>query len=374
MKKALLKGYFTLLLILFAWTGSTLAEDINPLEIGAAAPDFELVGVDDQVYTLASFADADILAVVFTCNHCPTAQAYEQRLIDLTTDYQDKGVAVVAISPNDPRSVRLDELGYSDLNDSLEEMKHRAEEMGFNFPYLYDGDVQEVSKAYGPQATPHVFIFDQARILRYAGRIDDNERIGAAQVHDTRNALDALLAGNEVAVASTKTFGCSVKWADKSGAVEAALARWEAEPVSVEMIDLDGIAALVANDTRDLRVINIWATWCGPCVVEFPELVDINRMYRGRRFEFVAISMDSPDYAEDVEVFLNNMHASNTNYHYNSTDRYAFIEALDPEWSGALPYTMLVAPGGEVVFRQQGMIDPLQLKKEIVGYLGRYYE
>jgi peroxiredoxin len=180
-------------------------EEIVTLKLGAAAPDFDLPGVDGTNHTLSDYSKSDVLVVIFTCNHCPTAQAYEQRLIDLAADYQDKPVAIVAISPNDPQSVSLAELGYSDMSDSLEEMKLRAVERGFNFPYLYDGDDQKVSRAYGPVTTPHVFIFDQQRKLRYTGWIDDAEKIGTAKKHDTRNAIEALLAQKEVPVKTTKT-------------------------------------------------------------------------------------------------------------------------------------------------------------------------
>jgi len=353
---------------------ATPADDPETLEIGAQAPDFNLQGTDDQFYTLDSFSDAQLLAIIFTCNHCPTAQAYEERIKQLVVDYEDKGVAVVAISPNDPKSVRLDELGYTDLNDSLEDMKIRAADMDFNFPYLYDGDLQEVSMAYGPVATPHVFIFDEERILRYTGRIDDKEKIGAATIHNTRDAIDALLADKPVEVEKTKTFGCSIKWADKSGSVQRAYDRWAKEPVSVEKIDVAGVEALMKNDSEDMLMINIWATWCGPCVSEFPELVDINRMYRQRDFQFITISMDTPDLHEDIAEFLKEQQASNKNYHFSEEDSYALIEAIDPEWAGALPYTVFVKPGGEIFYRQMGEIDPMELKREIVDYVGRYYD
>src|SRR5262249_7224243 len=132
---------------------------LKTLEIGASAPDFKLLGVDDKTYMLADFADAKVLVVVFTCNHCPTAQAYEGRIIKLHADYKQKGVAVVAISPNDPAAVRLDELGYTDVADSFQEMKLRARHRNFAFPYLYDGETQATSSAYGVLATPHVYIF-----------------------------------------------------------------------------------------------------------------------------------------------------------------------------------------------------------------------
>src|SRR5439155_10116491 len=138
--------------------------------IGSAAPDFDLPGVDGKNHALKDFADAKVLVVVFTCNHCPTAQAYEARIKQLWADYHDKGVALVAINPNDPQAVRLDELGYSDLGDSFEDMKIRAKVKKFTFPYLNDGDTQQTARAYGVLATPHVFMFDPERKLRYVGR------------------------------------------------------------------------------------------------------------------------------------------------------------------------------------------------------------
>ena len=148
-------------------------DDPKILEIGEAAPDFQLRGVDGKMYSLDSFSDAEVLTLVFTANHCPTAQAYEERMKELSSRYTKSQMQMVAISSNHPNAVCLEELGYSDLGDSFEEMKIRATDMDYNFPYLYDGDTQEVAMAYGAVATPHVFIFDSERKLRYRGRIDN---------------------------------------------------------------------------------------------------------------------------------------------------------------------------------------------------------
>src|SRR4051794_16886289 len=195
---------------------ASVTQAANPpmLKIGAKAPDFNLPGVDGKNYSLKDFADAKILVILFTCNHCPTAQAYEQRIIKLNEDYKDKGVALVAISPNDPLAVRLDELGYTEYSDSLDEMKQRAKDRGFQFPYLYDGETQKTSLAYGVLATPQIYLFDQDRKLRYVGRIDDSD-VKTVSSHDARSAIDALLAGKPVPVEKTRTFGCSTKWSDK---------------------------------------------------------------------------------------------------------------------------------------------------------------
>src|SRR6266404_9151930 len=215
------------------------AADFQPetLPLGSPAPDFNLTGVDGHTYTLKDFADAKLLVVVFTCNHCPTAQYYEERLKQLVSDYQDKGVAVVAIMPNDPKSLRLDELGWTDLSDSFEEMKIRAHDRNFNFPYLYDGDTETVARAYGPVATPHVFVFDSLRKLRYVGAMDDSERVHQVTKHYVRDALDALLAGREPEVTKTKIVGCSVKWAGKADSVKAYMEGLAAEPVTLAPTD-----------------------------------------------------------------------------------------------------------------------------------------
>ena len=132
---------------------------------------------------------------MFESNHCPVSQLYESRIEKLYEDYRSKGVTLVAINPNNPKTVRLDELGYTDVTDSLPEMKLRAQLRGIAWPYLYDGDTQALSMKFGAVATPHIFIFDQERKLRYQGRIDDNQREELVKTHDARNALDALLAG-----------------------------------------------------------------------------------------------------------------------------------------------------------------------------------
>ncbi len=353
------------------------ANDEHPtLQIGATAPDFKLPGVDGKTYTLASFKNANILVIVFTCNHCPTAQAYQDRIIKLTDDYKSKGVAVVAIMPNDPKAITPDELNYTDLGDSFNEMKIRAKEKHFNFPYLYDGATQSVAKAYGPAATPHVFIFDKERKLRYEGRIDDVEKPSKTPTtNDTRNAIEALLNNKEVAVATTKVFGCSIKWAEKESWVDKAKKQWANEPVSLDTIEAAGVTELVKNNSDKLRLINVWATWCGPCAAEFPSFININRMYRSRDFEFISISADDPDKKNRVQQFLIKQQASNTNYLFNNDDKYKLIDALDSSWKGELPYTILVEPGGKIVYRNNGGIDEAELKKAIVDdkYIGRYY-
>ncbi len=385
-------GVLTAITVLLGAFVTTLADQANPilvkkviekakkpkkietLKIGAKAPDFNLPGVDGRRYTLGSFAKADVLVVVFTCNHCPTAQAYEDRINQLVKDYRQKGAAVVAISPNDPEAVSLAELGYSDMSDSLIEMKVRARQKGFEFPYLYDGEKQKVSQAYGPRTTPHVFVFDAERRLRYVGRIDDSEKPGTAKVHDTRNAIEALLASKPVPVKETNTFGCSIKWSPKRKNVEQQLKLWAKEKVILQSIDIENVKKLLKNDSKNLRFINFWATWCGPCIMEFPALVTINRMYRNRNFEMITVSLDTPSKKDNVLSFLKKYQASTKNYIYNFEDVYPLVQSVGNGWRGGIPFTIIIEPGGKILYSGEGMINPAAAAQLIVGYLGRYYE
>jgi thiol-disulfide isomerase/thioredoxin len=381
MKKYIRQGFIiTLLLALtnFAFAQDSAHQyDHKTLVIGANAPDFSLPGIDGKTYTLNSFKNAKVLAIVFICNHCPTSQAYEDRIIKLTNDYANKGVTVVAINPNNPGSLRLDELGYSDLGDSFAEMKVRSKDAKYNFPYLYDGDTEITSDKYGPVSTPHVFIFDKERKLRYEGRIDDMENPAKTpRSLDARNAIDALLAGKEVQVAVTKTFGCSIKWKEKNDWIEKTAIQWAKEPVKLDTINAAGITALVKNQTDKLRLINVWATWCGPCVAEFSDLVTLNHMYRDRGLEFVSISADDPVRKDKALKFLVSKQSSGPNYIYTGDDKYKMIEAVDPKWDGALPYTLLVDPAGKIVYAHQGAIDFDELRKIIFDdpLMGRIYK
>jgi peroxiredoxin len=351
-------------------------QEVVPLSLGADAPDFKLMGVDGNYHSLADYAAAEILVVVFTCNHCPTAQAYEQRLKDFTADYKTKGVQVVAISPNSPLGVMYNELGYSDLDDRYEDMLIRAKDAEFNFPYLYDGDDQAVSLKYGPAATPQTFVFDKTRKLSYVGRLDKVEKPGTLNADDLRAAVDDVLAGRDVALAQTKTFGCSTKWAWKADYKVKDEAKWLEELVDMKTIDIAGAKSLLKNeDSGKLRLINLWATWCGPCVAEYPDFLVLHRMYSGRDFEFVSISTDKPDRGAQALKFLEKTNSSVTNYHFSGEDIYELVEAIDPDWNGAIPYTIMVDPDGKVVYRHQAEVDFLKLRRVIVDHplIGRYF-
>ncbi len=337
------------------------------LAIGSPAPDFSLPGVDGKVHRLSDYSASRVLVVVFTCDHCPTAQLYENRIKKLAADYQDKSVAFVAINPNDADAVRLDEMGYTDVGDDPKDMKIRAEYRKFNFDYLYDGATETVAEAYGPKATPHVFVFDQQRRLQFEGRVDNSPRPSLVKSQDARNAIDAILAGKPVSVPHTGVFGCSIKWKSKESGRAAEWQSIAAEPVRLQPVDVDELKKLRSNPTGKVLVVNFWATWCGPCIAEFPGMEDTFRMYRNRDFELVTVSTNLPDEAPGVLKALEKLHASGRNLQFASTDTYKLQSAFDPKWESGVPFTIVLAPNGAVVYRKEGEVDILTLRRILLA-------
>ena len=360
---------FPLLLASSAWSQTSH----TTLAAGSPAPDFSLPGVDGKTHRLADYADSPVLVVVFTCNHCPIAQMYEQRIQQLETEYHDRGVAVVAIQPNDPKAIRIDELDSSDVSDSLEEMKIRFEYKNLHYPYLYDGETQSVTRSYGPQATPHVFVFDKDRKLRYEGRMDNSYRAEMVTTRDARNAIDALLANRDVTVTHTGVFGCSTKWQEKSASRIEALRKIEEQPVTVEMATADDLKRLRQNPSKHMMLISFWATWCGSCIDEFADFQDTFRMYKNRDLELITVAANMPDEKPSVVKMLNKKHATSRNLLFATNDTAALQAAFDPSWESAVPYTVLIDADGEVLYKNLGTVDMLELRRTILANLPSDY-
>ena len=339
------------------------------LKIGSPAPDFNLIGIDDKMHPLSEYADAPVLAIAFISNHCPASQLYEGRIKQIVRDYADKGVKLIAIAPNGPMAVAPRELNYAEVDDSFDSMKVHAAYRQFNFPYLYEGDTQLVAHQYGPKVTPHIFIFDRERKLRYEGRIDDNMRGNNIKTNDARNALDALIAGRPVPVEHTPVFGCSTKWNSAIAGKQREMKEWMAKPVTLETVSLDGLKKLRTNSTGKTLMINFWATWCGPCQTEYPELLTTYLWYRSRDFEFVSVALNTPDERTSVQKFLDEHHSAVRNLIIDTDDVYAVQAAFDQKWESGVPFTLVLAPDGNEIYRVEGEADILALRRKILGSL-----
>jgi peroxiredoxin len=390
-----MKSTFIIAIALFATiafsSGAENPEGVQDLKIGERAPDFTLSGIDGKTHTLAEYKDAKVLMIAFLSNHCPDSHAAEGRIKQLVADMTGKGLTLVAINPNNPDGLSIDELGYSKYNDGFEDMKKYAAEETFTFPYLYDGETQAVAKAYGCLATPHVFVFDAERRLRYKGQFDDSRFADKASVKssDAQVAVEALLAEKPVPVEITKPHGCSTKWITKSSVVSEKTEKWDRTPVNVETIDAAGVAALRKNGTKKVRLFNVWATNCGPCVAEFPELVKTSRKFGLRDFELITISTDDPKDAARVKAFLEKRGAglldklkptlqaegrTTNSYIFSDPDTNALVKALDPEWAGPIPHTVLVGTNGEILWRHNGVVNGEELRAKVLEHMGRYYQ
>ena len=338
------------------------------LPIGSQMPDFNLPGIDGKTHSSDEYKSAKILAVVFESNHCPVSIAYESRIRGIYEDYKDKGLQLVAINPNNPNTVQLSELGYTDMTDDMADMKTRASLRHIDWPYLYDGDTQTTTIKFGTVATPHIFIFDQDRKLRYEGRIDDSTAIAKVKVNDARNAIEAMLAGQPVPVASTQTFGCSTKWlSSHSAGVERERAKLDAEPVALTPASADDLKALRANNTGKTVLVEFWSLKCKDCLATFDNYETTWWMYRLRKFDMVTVNTDSPKDSAAVLDFLKQQHAGGKNLQFNSADTKALQAAVGEKWKLGTPFAMVIGPDGNVAYTKTGKADILQVRWNVLA-------
>lgn len=358
---------FTLVVALSAAACGT-AEPAR-LALGSPAPDFTLPGIDGRTHSLRDYAGSRVLAVVFTCNSCPASQLYEARIRKLHDDYRGKGVTLVAVNPNKPGAMQLADLGHTDVGDTLDDMKVRAAHRRLEYPYLSDGETQSVSRQFRVVTLPHIFVFDAARTLQYDGRIDDDPREELVKSRDARNAIDALLAGRPAPVRRTRVTGCPVKGLSGPPAPDEQRARIDRAPVALEMAGADDLKRLRQNGTGKLLLINFWATWCAPCASEFPDLEATYRMYNARGLEFVTVSVNDPEERGAVVEFLKTHHASHRNLQFATADVYGLQAAFDPKLPAPVPFTLLLAPSGDVRYQELGELDVTKLRRAILANL-----
>jgi len=361
-------GRFSFPLVLALVVAACAGRDKPKLARGAPAPDFSLPGIDGQNHSLGEYAKSRVLAVVFTGNSCPASQLYESRLRKLAGDYRDRGVTLVAINPNTPAALQPADLSFSDVGESLDDMKSRAAHRSLEYPYLSD-QAQTVAQQFGVVSTPHIFVFDQSRKLHYEGRIDDDLREDAVKSSYARSAIDAVLAGREAPVERTRANGCPVKRLAAQAAAAQPQAGAGKEEGPLTLAGAEELKRLRQNGTGKLLLVNFWATWCAPCAAEFPDLEATYRMYRPRNLEFVTVSVNDPEERAAVMEFLQAHRATHDNRLFASPDVYGLQAAFDPKMPAAVPFTLLLAPNGDVVYQEPGKLDTPKLRRAILANL-----
>jgi thiol-disulfide isomerase/thioredoxin len=320
--------------------------------IGQPAPNFELKDLSGKLHALKSYRGKPTV-VTFISARCPISKMYQDRIRAVADDYAKQGVAFLAINAN------ADEL--------IAEVRAHAVENKLNFTILKD-DGNIVADAYAAERTPTVYVVDGEGVLRYQGRIDNSQNVRLVKRNDLREALNELLAGKAVSVAETKAMGCVIKRAQKLGQsptakVNAAITT--ADP-NVVLLKPAAFADLVKQSAGKVLIVNFWATWCGPCVAEFPEFVKLDQTYRDKTVRFVHISADdSSDLKSKVIPFLKEQKARSDQFLQDTEDPQEMIDVVFKEWSGALPATFVYDKTGKLVFRQFGIIDRDVLTAEI---------
>ncbi len=360
---------------------------VQKLQAGDPAPDFSLPGADGKTYSLASFKHADVLAVLFMANHCPTSQMCQDRVIALVEKYRKQSFALVAISPSDPAAVMPHQLDRSDVGDSLAEMILRAREKKYNFPYLYDGRTQATTLAFGPSVTPHLFVFDKARKLCYDGRwnlmlFDERSPSFAAK------AIDTLLAGKTLRKASYSAYGSPIRWGYLRRQADQAAAQWNRRPVTLTDLAAPAARKLIANDSPLLRVMCFWSLNDAGTTAQFPRLIALRRIYQHRPFELITVNLDPPGRRKDVLAFLKTHHAAApepSKYRrpnappavsnvFKTGNGKLFVSPRDSSSpktdvrktsASGVPKVLVIMPGGEVLHTHAQTVDVRTLRKQI---------
>ena len=333
---------FTFSISLLAVGPQNVPAQSSALPIGTAAPDFTLKDVSGKTHSLAMYRGKTVV-VAFFSTQCPIVNAYHARIRSLAADFQQRGVVLLGV--------------YSNGNESLAAVKIKAAEQKFSFPVLRD-DGNTVADLFNAQSTPEMFVIDGEGRLRYHGRIDNSPEPSRVKRNDLREALEEVLAGKEVSVTETRAFGCQLKRL-KATAENKAMARQKKPAASgVALLKPAEFAALLEQSKGKVLLVNFWATWCGPCVAEFPEFVMLDQKYRNRGVRIISISADEiADRLTKVEPFIKEQKAGFEVFVQDVDDPEDMIKQFTKDWSGALPATFVFDRHGKVVFSVLGIID-----------------
>ncbi len=320
---------------------STGVEPSKP-GIGQLAPDFTLKDLNGQPHSLKDYR-GKVVIVSFISTECPVVSAYLERIKAIAADYKARNVVFLGINSNSTEPVST--------------IREHAAKNNLTFTILKD-EGNQVADAYGASFTPEMYVIDTTGRLRYHGRIDNAPEVRRVTRHDLRQALDELLAGKAVSAPETKAFGCVIKRTGATTLQATTSAPLLQDQPRVLLLKPAELAKLIQQAKEQVLVINFWATWCSPCVVEFPEFVSIDEKYRDKGVRILAISADDPGEINSAVIpFVKQMKARFEIYVQDVEDPQEMIDVVNKDWPGTLPATFIFDRQGKMIFQHFGIVD-----------------
>jgi peroxiredoxin len=323
---------------------------MTALAVGQPAPNFALADLNGKKHALNDYR-GKVVAIAFIATQCPISNDYNARMRAIAEEYGKKNIIFLGINSN--------------FNESVAEIKSHAAKNNLSFPILKD-HANKIADAYGAQRTPELFVIDADGVLRYHGRIDNSRDVRRVNRQDLREALNEMIAGKSVSVSEGKAFGCPIKRAQNARAIKAAETRaqnFEPKIGTIKPLDFKKFKDAAKGQ---VLIINFWATWCGPCIAEFPEFVAIDAKYRAKGVKLVGISADEfADIKPKVIPFIKEQKAMFDILVQDVEDPQEMIDIVDKNWLGTLPATFVYDKQGNSIYTRYGIIDRDQLVEAI---------
>jgi peroxiredoxin len=314
----------------------------SALAIGNPAPDFTLTDLKGQNHSLKDYR-GKIVVLGFISTNCPISNDYNARMRAIAEDYGKQNVVFLGINSN--------------FDEPVAKIKAHAAKNNLTFTILKDGG-SKVADAYGAQRTPEIFLIDNQGILRYHGRIDNSREVRRVNRQDLRAALNELVEGKGVSVTEGKAFGCPIKRSQEAKKIKAVASKAKSVEPKIALLKPADFNKYKDAAKGKVLVVNFWATWCGPCVAEFPELVMIDEKYRDKGVKLVGISVDEvADIKGKVIPFIKEQKAAFDILVQDSDDPEELISLIDKNWEGTLPTTFVFDKQGAIAYTHTGIID-----------------
>ncbi len=331
-------------------------------------PEFLLLGVSDKYYEKNDFSKSGNLGIVFLSNHCRISQKFQDYLVDLKKIMDSTDNDFFVVSPNNESAIDPDDQAYSDLGDSFLEMKTRAKHKNYNFPYLYDGERQELTNALNVKITPSAFVFNKDRKLIYFGRIGVHEKVKSINELDFYKALmrDKL----ETTLIKTPLFGTKVRVADDIKTTEAKLKRYSQETVKLSVLEKRNIEFIRRIEIGKLKLIYIWANNDSQKRDNLITISNVHKIYRKRGLSVITICIESSDNVNLIKSELEKSQMSALNFLVEGKD-FSPLTTLVPNSVKSITPLCVLVNNQNVIHHQIGKVENHILRRKIVDYLGQ---